>query len=245
MSEADLQLRVLEALEQARNYNAWVTSLILPHLGDNPVELGSGLGYQTELLLTAGLRRVTVSEPTADGVRGLAVRFAGDPRVTCRTIDFTRPPPGEYSAVYAVNVLEHVADDVGALAGAAALVRAGGKVVVFVPAFPSAMSRFDRELGHYRRYTRETTHRAFVDAELEPELIRYVNAPGLPLWFVWMRLLGRRPSAGLALRLWDRLVVPVARAVEARVHPPFGQSVLAVGRVSSGADQASRKAASV
>ena len=198
---------MLEALAQARNYNAWITSLILPHLGDNPVELGSGLGYQTELLLTAGLPRVTVSEPTADGVRELADRFAGDPRVTCRAIDFTRPPQGEYSAVYAVNVLEHVADDVGALAGAAALVRAGGKVVVFVPAFPSAMSRFDRELGHYRRYTRETTHRAFVDAGLEPELIRYVNAPGLPLWFVWMRLLWqasvrwfRPPSLGSARR---------------------------------------------
>ena len=174
---------------------------------------------------------MTVSEPTADGVRGLAVRFAGDPRVTCRTIDFTRPPPGEYSAVYAVNVLEHVADDVGALAGAAALVRAGGKVVVFVPAFPSAMSRFDRELGHYRRYTRETTHRAFVDAETGARADQVRERTG-PASLVCLDAAPRQaPSAGLALRLWDRLVVPVARAVEARVHPPFGQSVLAVGRV--------------
>src|SRR5262245_50964344 len=150
------QALVLEALESAENYNRWITSLILPHLGDDPVELGSGLGYQTELLLAAGLPRVTVSELTADLARPLGERFAGDARVDCKVIDCADPPEGSHSAAYAVNVLEHVADDVGALAGAARLVRPGGRVVVFVPAFPVAMSTFDRELGHYRRYTRTT-----------------------------------------------------------------------------------------
>ena len=225
------QVEVLEILENARNYNNWITSLILPHLGEHPVELGSGLGYQTEMLLEAGLRHVTVSERTLEGVTKLRDRFAGDARVECSVIDFRDPHTSEHSAAYAVNVLEHVADDVEALRGAARLVTPGGRVVVFVPAFPAAMSTFDRELGHYRRYTRKTLHAAFLAASLEPEVVRYVNAPGLPVWLVWMRLLGRRPKDGLALSLWDRLVVPVARAVEQRVEPPFGQSVLGVARV--------------
>jgi SAM-dependent methyltransferase len=229
--EHDLQRRVLEVLENARNYNSWITSLILPHLGECPVELGSGLGYQTELLLGAGLRHVTVSEPTPEGVEALRDRFAGDARVDCCVIDFTDAPAGDHSAAYAVNVLEHVVDDVAALAGAARLVRRAGKVVVFVPAFPAAMSKFDRELGHHRRYTRTTLRTAVVAAGLEPEIVRYVNAPGLPVWYLWMRLLGRRPREGLALTVWDRLVVPVTRTVERRVEPPFGQSVLAVARV--------------
>jgi SAM-dependent methyltransferase len=224
-------LRVLEILENARNYNQWITSLILPHLGDDPVELGSGLGYQTELLLAAGLRRATVSELTSEATRALRERFDGDDRVSCSLIDFVAPPDGEYSAAYAVNVLEHVPNDVAALAGAARLVRQGGRVVVFVPAFPIAMSTFDRELGHYRRYTRGTLRNAFSAAGLQPEVVRYVNAPGLPVWIVWMRLLGKRPSDRLALRAWDRFVVPVARAVEGRVSPPFGQSILGVARV--------------
>ena len=227
----DLQRRVLEILESARNYNTWITSLILPHLGDHPVEIGSGLGYQTELLLDSGLQRVTVSEPTSTGVATLRHRFSGDPRVHCSQIDFSETPTGYHSAAYAVNVLEHVEDDVGALEGAARLVRPGGKVVVFVPACPAAMSKFDRELGHHRRYTRATLRAAVVAAGLEPEIVRYVNAPGLPVWLVWIRLLRRRPNEGLALTMWDRLVVPAARAVERRAEPPFGQSLLAVARV--------------
>jgi len=38
------------------------------------------------------------------------------------------------------------------------------------------------------------------------------------------------PQDGPTVRLWDRAVVPVARAIEDRVRPPFGQSVFAVGR---------------
>jgi SAM-dependent methyltransferase len=230
-ADRDLQLRTLEALESARNYNTWITSLILPHLGDDPVEIGSGMGYQTELLLLAGLPRVTVSEHRSEAVTALRTRFAGDARVDYRVIDFTAPPVGEHSAAYAVNVLEHVEDDVRALTGAAGLVRGGGRVIVFVPAFPFAMSRFDRELGHFRRYTQKTLRTTFLAAGLQPDIVRYVNAPGLPVWFVWMRLLGQRPKEGLALTMWDRLVVPVTRAVEQRAEPPFGQSVLAVARV--------------
>jgi SAM-dependent methyltransferase len=227
----DVQLEALEALEDAHNYNDWITSLVLPYLGDHPVELGSGLGYQTRLLLAAGLPQVTVSEPSESGVERLRGQFAGDPRVDCRRIDFRDPPSGDFPAAYAVNVLEHVADDVSALRGAARLVRPGGRIVVFVPAFPVAMSRFDREIGHHRRYTRDTMRAALRSAGLEPEVVRYVNAPGLLAWILWMRLLRRRPADGLGLRAWDRLVVPLTRTVEQRVAPPFGQSVLAVARV--------------
>ena len=229
MSQA--QLRSLEALEGARNYNAWITSFVLPHLGDDPIELGSGLGYQTEILLEAGLPRATVSEPTSAGIEALERRFDGDDRVSCRQIDLLDAPTGTHSAAYALNVLEHVLDDVAALRGAAGLVRSGGKVIVFVPAFPVAMSRFDREIGHHRRYRRASLRTALVDAGIEPELVRYVNAPGLLVWLVWMRLLRLRPTAGIGLAAWDRLVIPIVRGVEGRVEPPFGQSVLGVGRV--------------
>jgi SAM-dependent methyltransferase len=229
-----IQARVLEALEEARNYNTWVTSLVQPHLGSDAIELGSGLGYQAELLLRTGTPRLTVSELETDAVALLETRFSDDPRVRVRQVDFSDAPSGDHTAAFAVNVLEHVADDVGALRGAANLVRPDGKVVVFVPAFELAMSRFDREIGHHRRYTVATLRERLVAAGLAPESVRYVNAPGLIAWLVWMRLLGRRPAAGLGLRAWDGYVIPVTRRLESRVRMPFGQSVLGVARVADG-----------
>ena len=74
--------------------------------------------------------------------------------------------------------------------------------------------------------------RVATKGDLLPIAVRhYVNAPGLAAWFVGMRLLRMTPHDGPTVRLWDRIVVPAARAVESRVRPPFGQSVFAVGRV--------------
>jgi SAM-dependent methyltransferase len=227
-----VQHRVLETLEAARNYNAWIASLARPYLGSNPVEVGSGTGTLAALWLEAGLPRLTVSEVDRAMLGRLRRRFDGDPRVVIEEIDLEEPPAADHSAVVGLNVLEHVADDVGGLRAAARLVRPGGAVLMFVPAFPFAMSDFDRSIGHHRRYTARTIRRALLDAGLEVEVVRYVNAPGLVAWIVGMRLLGLSPHDGPVLRAWDRVVVPVARALEQRRPPPFGQSLLAVGRTA-------------
>ena len=80
--------------------------------------------------------------------------------MTVREVDLTAPSAARHSAVVAFNVLEHVEDDVGALRGARARLRPGGVVVMLAPAFELAMSRFDREIGHYRRYSKHTLRAA-------------------------------------------------------------------------------------
>ena len=229
--QAQLQLRVLEDLEGARNYNAWVAALALPHLGGHPIEIGSGLGGNADRWLEAGLPRITVSDVEEETLDALRARFAGDERVEVAQIDLTRPPQRQHSALVALNVLEHVEDDAGGLGAAHELVVRGGRVVIFVPAFEFAMGKFDRAIGHYRRYTKATLATAFARAGLEVERCHYVNAPGLLAWTVGMKLLRMTPREGLALRAWDGVVIPATRRLECRRRPPFGQSVLGVARV--------------
>ena len=104
-------------------------------------------------------------------------------------------------------------------------------MVVLVPAFPSAMSRFDRALGHERRYTRASLGAALREAGLRVEQLRYVNPVGLLSWYVAVKALGLTPRNGALLRLYDRTIVPLARLADRRLPIPFGQSVFAVGRV--------------
>jgi hypothetical protein len=173
---------------------------------------------------------VTVSELDPAALTRLRERFTGEPRVDVEAIDLLHTARKGHSAFVALNVLEHIEDDRGALCGAAALVRPGGCVVVVVPAFPFAAGRFDRAIGHHRRYTKPSLSVVYKEAGMEVENLRYVNAPGLPAWFLSVRLFGHEPQDGRLLRLWDRGVVPVTRRVERRIPPLFGQSLLAVGR---------------
>jgi SAM-dependent methyltransferase len=231
LGDSGLQSQTLESVASAVNYHAWLTDLARPHLGDHPLELGSGLGDYCQIWLNQGLPEITVTEADPDRLGILRARFAGDHRVHVQGIDVLRPTPAEHSAFVAFNVLEHIPDHVRALEAAHVLLNPGGRVVLFVPAFEVAMSRFDREVGHVRRYTKKSLRDAMTAAGLVVDEVRYVDIPGLLAWFVGMRLFGMTPGDGRLLSVWDRGVIPMTRWLESRIRAPFGKSVFAVGHV--------------
>jgi len=229
--DSPLQSAVLEDLSEAVRYRRWLAALARPYLGEHPIEVGSGTGdYALEWV--RDVERFTATEAEESRLRTLGDRFAGHPVVGIRRLmlgETTHDGYGEHSAAVAFNVLEHIPDDAAALRHMSALVRPGGAVVLIVPAFPSAMSRFDLDIGHQRRYTRAGLRAALVGAGLAVERLRYVNPIGLLAWYVMVKGLDRTPRNGAPLRLYDRWVIPVARALD-RVPAPFGQSVFAVAR---------------
>jgi SAM-dependent methyltransferase len=224
-----LQDEVLEELTVANNYRRWLTGLASPWLGDTPIEIGSGRGDHAAEWRSLG-HRVTASEADPGRLEALRQRFAADPGVRVRALQAPINEDGDHSAAVALNVLEHVPDDVAALRSFARLVRPGGHVVVLVPAFPLLMSRFDRLIGHHRRYRRAGLRTATLAAGLRPVHLCYVNLPGFFGWLLLVRLLRGAPSDTLVLRLFDR-VVPFLARFEARWPPPLGQSLLCVARV--------------
>lgn len=232
--DMELQTRVLEDLGGSPNYQRWLTSLARPYLGERPIELGSGTGDYAQLWLDDGVPQVTVTEIDPSRHAILAERFRHEDRVLLRELDIHAPQPANHTCLVSFNVLEHVHDDVAALAAARTVVEPGGYVVHFVPAFPFALSRFDREIGHFRRYRVAEVRRKAEQAGLDVVDVRYVNMPGLLAWFVLMRVLGRRPSPGPMLTVWDNVVVPLERMLERRVRVPFGQSVLIIARTPDG-----------
>jgi SAM-dependent methyltransferase len=225
--DTKLQSEVLEDLSDAFRYRRWLAGMALPYLGDDPLEVGSGLGhYALEWL--PSVRRFTATEADPARLVALKERLGNQPNVTVRELMLPAEDNGTHSAVVAFNVLEHIPDHVGALRGMAGLMRPGGKVVLLVPAFPSAMSRFDREIGHVQRYTRASLGAALTEAGLKIEVLHYVNPIGLLSWYVMVKGLRMTPRNGVMLRVYDRLVVPVARWMERRGGAPFGQSVFAI-----------------
>jgi 2-polyprenyl-3-methyl-5-hydroxy-6-metoxy-1,4-benzoquinol methylase len=233
LGDSALQSQVLDDLSDAENYRTWQATLALPYLGDDPLEIGSGNGDFAALLADRGVS-ITASEADRDRLAGLRHRFADDPRVTVQELAVPITKTGHHTAVVAFNVLEHIPDDVQALRTFAELVRPGGQVVLFVPAFEIAMSPFDRAVGHQRRYTRDGLRSVLTAAGLDVQKAHYVNAIGLPAWIVGMRLLKMTPKSGTGLSAWDRFVIPAMQRIEARRTPPFGQSVFAVAQKPGG-----------
>jgi ubiquinone/menaquinone biosynthesis C-methylase UbiE len=228
-----VQGEVLEGLAEAHNHRRWFAGLATRYLGDDPIEVGSGLGdYALEW--AASVPRFTATEANPDRLVELKDRLAGHEKIDVRELHLPTDEVGRHSALVTFNVLEHIEEDVEALRSMARLVRPGGPLVLVVPAFPIAMSRIDIATGHVRRYTKRSLAGAILAAGLEVERIEYANSVGFLCYFLTAKVLGLAPRKGPLIRIYDNLVAPITRRIEARVRPPFGQSVFAVARVPGG-----------
>jgi hypothetical protein len=129
-----------------------------------------------------------------------------------------------------LNVLEHIEDDGAALRGMASVLPAGSAIVLIVPAFAALYGPIDRNLAHYRRYSRAGLAALAARAGLRVEKQRYMNAAGFFGWWVNARVLRREAQSAGQIRIFDRYVVPWLSRLEEMMPPPFGQSIFAVLR---------------
>jgi SAM-dependent methyltransferase len=215
--------------ESAPNYLRWISDLIAPHLGHRVLEVGAGIGSITELWATG--HEVVASDLSHRCVIALQSRFARSQNVTVVQKDVRQlEAAGErFHSVVMINVLEHIEDDVGVLASLRPLLEPGGTVVIYVPALNGLYGRWDRKVGHYRRYSKWRLAEVAREAGLAVTELRYVNILAIPAWFAFSKTdVEKTTSSGLSI--WDRTGVPAGRALESRVRVPIGLNVLGVLR---------------
>ena len=141
-----------------------------------------------------------------------------------------------FDVITAVDTLEHIADDVGALEEWRRVLRPEGRLLIFVPAHRWLWSLQDEVSGHQRRYTTRTLRRAIDAAGLQIERMTYVSTLLFPVIFVgrlWLKVLRRfreittendlHPAwSNALLRRIFRTEISLLR----RVNLPFGASIL-------------------
>ncbi len=225
---ADQELaETLDSLDGAENYAGWIFDLIRPHLGPTVLEVGAGHGTFTDML--AGEHRVVATELSPRCIEILRDRFAGRPGVEVVAADVSGAlSHGPFDAAVLINVLEHIEDDALALRELGSALHPGGRLILWVPAFMSLYTDFDRRIGHHRRYRLRELRLRLTEAGLDPVDMRYVNFVGGVVWWILARQLRRNPTSPARTRAFDRIAVPVVRRVERHLRPPFGQSIFAV-----------------
>jgi SAM-dependent methyltransferase len=224
-------VETLRRMASVDQYNRWIFKALGKHIGTRILEVGCGIGNMTPFFLDAeDLTCIDVAPESVDLVRRL---FAAHPQVSALAADVADPAivgrlgPGRYDTAVCINVLEHVEADAAALRNLRALLRPGGKLVLFVPAGQYLYGRLDEALGHYRRYTVPSLRELARAQGLDVVDAYYMNVAGVPGWFLSSRLLRREaPPRGL-LWLFNLLTPPLAWTEE-KLRPPFGLSVVCI-----------------
>jgi SAM-dependent methyltransferase len=223
----------LEIMQAAPQYNRWQYSRVAPYLGKRVCEVGSGIGNMSALLLGRAPELLVLTDTDSYYCEALRNQFAGHHEV--RVEELTLPDPAaaarfrgyDLDTVVALNVIEHIGEDLEAVRSIADMLRPGGRAVILVPGLPGLFGSLDRELGHQRRYTRQSLSRLMENAGFRVERTFYFNLVGTLGWWVNARLRKAPRIPIQELRHFDRLV-PILR-IEDHVPLPLGQSVITIG----------------
>ncbi|MBI2989751.1 MAG: class I SAM-dependent methyltransferase [Candidatus Magasanikbacteria bacterium] len=141
----------------------------------------------------------------------------------------------QYDCVIATDVLEHIEADYSALAKLSRLVKPGGMLIVTVPALEFLFGYHDRELGHFRRYSKLTLRRLINSQSLlEIRILRYFGFTLIPICLLFSRILKRSYPIGPRTKgfgsAMKKYVLNFLLFLDSCIPMPFGTSLLCVAR---------------
>ena len=218
-------------MSRAENYFAWQSRLVTRELGRRVVEVGCGLGNFTGMLLDREAVIAVDSEP--DCIQRLTERYPNRNNLHAFACDAGSAAFSDLARFHpdccvCLNALEHIQDDRQALHGMASSLSPGGAIVLLVPAFPALYGPIDRNLGHYRRYSRSSIGRLADATGLRIRKAHYMNTLGFFGWWMNSHIFKRGAQSERQIETFDRYLVPLLSRLEGLARPPFGQSLFVV-----------------
>jgi 2-polyprenyl-3-methyl-5-hydroxy-6-metoxy-1,4-benzoquinol methylase len=223
----------LDLFKRARNWKAYWRAQIAEFVRGEVLEVGAGIGANTVALADLSYKRWTCLEPDAVLAARIELPPGGRHQTAVGTIgDLSADAKFEtllYDTILYIDVLEHIEDDRGEMARAAARLKPGGALIVLSPAHPFLFTPFDAAIGHFRRYTRASLHQT-APATLSIEKLIYLDAAGMLASAGNRMLLRSAMPTERQILTWDRLLVPVSRLIDPLLAGRVGKNVLGIWR---------------
>ncbi len=222
----------LNQLAELDRYNHWVYESVSIALGRRVLEVGSGTGNITRFLCADG--REVMATDVVPSYRDELERLFGDrPNVRVGKFDLTAKAPEAFVAdpfdtIVCLNVLEHIEDDLFALAQMRESLAPGGKLALLVPAHRLLYGEFDRAVGHFRRYERRELALKLEKTGFEVLEMRFFSFVAALPWLINGRLLKRDHIPAGQANLAN-LLVPLLK-LERLIGPPCGLSLIAIAQ---------------
>lgn len=222
----------LQAISDANKFNKWMYESIKNYCEGNVLEIGSGIGNISKFFVVEG-SRISLSDISEEYKIDLERTF---PHHQVFDIDIADNQFDEkysalfekFDAVFALNVVEHIEDDRSAINNMIRFLKKGGTLVVLVPAYQVLYNRFDKELGHFRRYTKCSLS-ALLPKTAQLQKTWFFNLGGILGWFVWGNLLNRKTIGKSNMRLYN-LLTPLFKWADRITFNRIGLSVIMVAR---------------
>lgn len=219
----------LKLFQHAKHWKKYFSEQIKPYIKGQVLEVGAGIAATTQLLNDGSAKKWILLEPDKEMSALLERKMeSGELPANClvQTGTIGRVNASFDTIIY-IDVLEHIEQDANELQKAAALLNAGGTIIVLSPAFNFLYNPFDKAIGHYRRYNKKMLKK-ITPAVLTLISIRYYDSTGYFAALMNKLLLRKKYPSQQQVLFWDNWLVPVSTITDKVFFHSFGKSIIAV-----------------
>lgn len=230
-------LDTLSVISIADNFNKWMFETIKPFCKGKIIEIGSGVGNistfflenNIEIMLTdirdnyCDILRANLSnKPTLLGVQNIDLV---DENFDTKYAQFIN----QFDTVFALNVIEHIENDLLAITNCKKLLKQDGNLIILVPAYQALYNQFDEELFHFKRYYKKEMIQLFNKNNLTVYKSFYFNALGIAGWFVSGKLAKKKTIPSFQMSFYNKIIF-LAKFIDKIVFNSIGLSTIIVGK---------------
>lgn len=220
---------ILYAMSLARNFNQWTVDQIKKYIGENVLEIGSGLGNISILL--GNKEKLTCSDISDEHLEYLDAVIGDKPSVEVKKLDISSDDidtTNKYDTVVCLNVIEHIEDDKRVANNIYSLLESGGHAVIIVPNYPKLYSSLDVAVEHIKRYDKESISQVLETAGFEIEKVWSFNRIGVLSWIwngIWLK---RKHFSKIQIKIME-LLMPLIRLTD-KLFPFEGLSLCVIAK---------------
>lgn len=221
----------LKLFANATNWKKYFSGIIRPYIHGTVLECGAGIGATTKMLNNRACSEWILLEPDKEMAELLRNKiFRKELLPNCKVIEGTISAfdnKNQFDTILYIDVLEHIANDKAELEMAASRLNPDGHLIILSPAFQSLYSRFDKAIGHFRRYTKKELA-SLLPPTLNQRSLRYLDSSGFFLSYTNRVLLKQKYPTEKQISFWDKLIVPISKISDKVFNYSFGKSILGI-----------------
>ncbi len=221
----DYQGQELEIFDKAKIFQKYVFFKIKKYFKDGIFEVGAGLGSFSKEYINH-YKNIHLSDLDTHNFNQLKMKFSSkNIKISKEKIQDTKQT---YNTIVYLNVLEHIEKDEEELNIASSKLNSGGNLIIFVPAHQNLYSKFDKAVGHCKRYDINFFKEKKIKGLKIKKLI-YLDMLGYFLYY-FNKIFFKEEEypSKFKIIIWDKIFIPITIILDFLSFYKFGKNILCV-----------------
>ena len=225
MPKKDYKGWELKFFDNSKNFRFYQLKLIKKYLRGHLAEVGPGNGTNLFYYINKP-SKIDLFEPSRKHYVNLKKKFKKYKKIKFHNKFFGGKK--KYNTILYLDVIEHIKEDKKEIMKALNLLKNNGNLIINVPAFSYLYSNFDKDVGHYRRYSKSDFKKKLQGLNFQKVNLIYFDTIGFFLSLLSKLFISNyKKNFDKKIKFWDSMIW-LSRIIDFISFRSLGKSLLVI-----------------